>query len=59
MGSKFRYGDGKVLGTQPHPTYELTSTHCVLHLNLIKDMFNIVRTYVLHMLGSYVTILYN
>ena len=42
MGSKFRYGDGKVLGTQPHPTHGLASSHCVLRLNLIKGMFNIV-----------------
>ena len=39
MGSEFRYGHGKVLGTQPHPTRGPASTHCVLHL--IKDMFSI------------------
>ena len=38
----FRYEDGKVLGTQPHPTRGLASNHCVLCLNLIKGMFNIV-----------------
>jgi len=35
MGSEFRYGDGKVLDIQPHPTRELASSHCVLRLNLI------------------------
>ena len=39
---KFRYGDGKVLCTQPHPTRGSASTHCVLHLNLIKGIFNII-----------------
>ena len=39
---EFRYGDGKVLGTQPHPTHGSASTQCVLRLNLIKDIFNIV-----------------
>ena len=33
---KFRYGDEKVLGIQPHPTHGSTSTHCVLRFNLIK-----------------------
>ena len=42
MGLEFRYKDGKVLGTQPHPTYGSSSTHCVLCLNLIKDILNIV-----------------
>ena len=36
----FRYGDGKVLGTQPHSTRGLASTHCVPSLNLIKGRFN-------------------
>jgi len=42
MGSKFRYGFDKVLGTQNHPALRLTSSHCVLCLNPIKDIFNIV-----------------
>ena len=42
MGSEFRHGNEKVLGTQPHPTRGSTSSYCVLHLNLIKGMFNIV-----------------
>ena len=41
MGSKFRYNFGKVLGTQNHLTLGSTSTHCVLHLNLIKGTFDI------------------
>ena len=42
MDSEFRYGDGKVLGTQPHPTHGSASSHYVLCLNLIKGPFNIV-----------------
>ena len=42
MGSEFRYEDGKVFGTQPHLTCGSTSSYCVLHLNLIKGLFNIV-----------------
>jgi len=42
MGSEFRYGFGKVLGTQDHQTLGLASTHCVLCLNPIKSVFNIV-----------------
>ena len=42
MGLEFRYGFGKVLGTQNHPTHGSTSSHCVLHLNLITGMSNIV-----------------
>ena len=38
IGSEFRYRDGKVLGTQPHPTHGLISSHCVLRLNLIKSL---------------------
>jgi len=38
--SKFRYGNEKVLGTQHYPTRESASTHCVLHLNLVKDILN-------------------
>ena len=41
MGSEFIYDFGKVLGTQNYPTRESASTHCVLHLNLIKYTFNI------------------
>ena len=41
MGLEFKYGDGKVLGTQPQLTHGSTSTHYVLYLNLIKGMFNI------------------
>ena len=36
MCPKFRYRDGKVLGTLPHPTHRLTSTHCVQILILSK-----------------------
>ena len=42
MCPKFRYGDEKVLGTQPNPTRGLAFTHCILRLNLIKSIFNIV-----------------
>ena len=38
MCPKFRYEDRKVLGTQPHPTRRSASTHCVLCLNLTKDI---------------------
>ena len=45
-------GDRKVLGTQPHPTRGSASSHCVLHLDLIKDSFNIfIYTYT-HTLAS-------
>ena len=40
--SEFRYGDEKVLDTQPYLTRRSASTHCILHLNLIKGTFNIV-----------------
>ena len=40
--SEFRYGDGKLLGTQPHPTRGTASTHCVPSLNLIKGKFNML-----------------
>ena len=40
---KFRYGDEKMLGTQPHQTRGSTFTHCVLHFNPIKGTFNIVN----------------
>jgi len=39
VGSEFRYVLGKVLGTQDCPTLRLDSHHCVLCLNLIKNMF--------------------
>ena len=39
---ELKYGDGKVLGTQPHPTFGLTSTHCVPNLNLIKSKFTML-----------------
>ena len=42
--SKFRYGDGKVLGIQPHSTRGSASIHCVLRLNLIKGVFNIYHS---------------
>ena len=35
----FRYGDRKVLGTQPHPTFGSAFTYCVLRLNPIKGIF--------------------
>ena len=40
MGLEFRYTLGKVLGTQGCPTLRLASHHCVLCLDLIKNMFN-------------------
>ena len=40
MGSKFRYGLGKVLGTQNYPTCGSASIYCVLCLNPIKGTFN-------------------
>ena len=48
---EFRYGDGKMLGTQPHPTRGLTFTHCVLHLNLIKGTFKIYHSGLTHTLA--------
>ena len=42
MRSEFMYGDGKVLDTQPHPTHGSAYSHCILRLNFIKDLFNIV-----------------
>ena len=39
---EFRYGDGKVLGTQPHLTCGSASTHCVPILDLIKGKFNML-----------------
>ena len=40
MCLEFRYGDEKVLDTQPYLTHESASTHCVLRLNLIKGVLN-------------------
>ena len=40
LGSELRYGLGKVLGTQNHPTVRLASHHCILCLNHIKDTLN-------------------
>ena len=37
---EFRYGDGKVFGTQPHSTSRSASTHCVPNHNLIKGSSN-------------------
>ena len=39
---EFKYGYGKVLGTQPYLTCWSAFTHCILRLNLIKGTFNIV-----------------
>ena len=48
---KFRYGDGKELGTQPHPTSGSAFTHCVLHFNLIKGTFNIYHSKLINTLA--------
>ena len=48
MDSEFRYDFGKVLSTQNYPTHRSASTHCVLRLNLIKDMFNIASKTHIH-----------
>ena len=42
MSSKLRNGLGKVLGTQNRPTLRLAFPYCVLCLNPIKDIFNIL-----------------
>ena len=42
MGSELRYSLRKVLSTQNCPTLRLASSHCVLCLNPIKGMFNII-----------------
>ena len=42
MSLELRYGFGKVLGTQNRLTLRLTSHHCVLCLNPIKGIINIV-----------------
>ena len=52
MCLEFRYRDGKVLGTQPHPNHGSASIYCVLHLNLIKVIFNIYHSRLTHMLAS-------
>ena len=38
---EFRYGDGKVLSTQPHLICGLASSHCVSHPNSIKESSNL------------------
>ena len=48
MCSEFRYGERKVLGTQPYPTCGFASTHYVLHFNLIKGTFNIHHSRLTH-----------
>ena len=40
MSEVFRYRDGKVLSTQPHPTRRLAFTYCVQNPNLIKRSSN-------------------
>ena len=40
--SEFRYGDGKALCTQLHPTRRLASTHCVPNPNPIKGSSNML-----------------
>ena len=47
---EFRYEDGKVLSTQPHPTHGSASTHYVLRLNLIKGTFNFHHSRLTHTL---------
>ena len=42
MSSEFRYSFRKVLGTQNNLTLGLASSHCVLCLNPIKSIFNII-----------------
>ena len=42
MCSEFRYGDGKVLGIQPHLTHRLASTHCIPSLSFVKGVFNML-----------------
>ena len=37
-----RYGDEKVLDTQPYLTLGSVSTHCVPSLNLIKGLLNMI-----------------
>ena len=39
---EFRYGDERVLGTQPHLTCESASTHCVPSLDPVKGKFNML-----------------
>jgi len=55
MGSKFRYGFVKVLGTQNRLTLGLASSLYVLCINPIKDIFNIVfiLTYTLAYIKPY------
>ena len=42
MSLELRYGLGKVLSTQNRPTLRLAFHHCVLCLNPIKGILNIV-----------------
>ena len=37
---EFKYGDEKILGTQPYLTHGSASTHCVTYPNSIKGSFN-------------------
>ena len=46
---EFRYGNRKVLGTQPHLTCGSAPTHCVPCLNPIKDTLNIVILTSMHL----------
>ena len=47
---EFRSRDRKVLGTQSYLIHGSVSTHCVLHFNLIKDIFNIHHSRFTHTL---------
>ena len=40
MGSEFKYGFGKVLGTQNRLTLGLAFSHCILCLNPAKGILN-------------------
>ena len=52
MGLEFKYGFGKVLGTQNRLTLGLAFSHCILCLNLNKGLFHTcLHT---HSLGSIV-----
>ena len=42
MCPEFKYGDGKVLGTQPHSTHRSASTYCVPSPNLINGSSNML-----------------
>ena len=45
MCSEIRYEDGKLLGSQPHPTHRLASTHCVPNPSPIKGSSNMFILY--------------